>query len=162
MSARFSEIHDSRQPASDDETRPRTPGEIDRSLDTLFDMHETLYQRVEELEIQKHHHVGIQEALERRILALEQGRGIAPQVREVLARVLPVVAGLFGSEPFRVAQLFKHSDIGLRMALDGLSPTKLGQIFASAASAGVEIDGLVIQRLVPEGHARLWSILRRR
>ena len=160
--ARFSEIHDRRQPASDEETRPRTPGEINRSLDTLFDMHETLYQRVAELEIEKHRLVGIQEYFERRILALEQGRGIAPQLREVLARVLPVVAGLFGSEPFRVAHLFKHADVGLRMALDGISPTKLGQIFATAASAGIDIDGLVIQRLSEEGHARLWKVTRRR
>ena len=71
-----------------------------------------------------------------------------------LGRLLPVVAGVFGSEPFLSRDLFEHDSAALRLVCRGRNARRLGRLFQRAA--GQVVDGLMVERAGVELGAILW------
>jgi hypothetical protein len=79
--------------------------------------------------------------------------------RAQLARLLPAIAGVYGSESFACRDLVgDDAPPALQLVTGGLEAQQLGSLFARAA--GAVIDGFVIDRAGSELHARLWRVLR--
>jgi hypothetical protein len=79
--------------------------------------------------------------------------------RARLARLLPAIAGVLGSEPFACRDLVDADAApALQLVTAGLEARALGCLFGRAAGQG--IDGYVIDRAGNELHRRLWSVLR--
>lgn len=71
-----------------------------------------------------------------------------------LSRLLPAIAGVFGSDEFAVNELPEHAAISL--VLDGLTTVRVGCLLRRAA--GVPVDGYVIVPGSFELHRRLWAV----
>jgi hypothetical protein len=134
----------------------RTVAENERFLDLIQAEISGLNSRVAAVQEEIARHDGVDEFLARRIAALEEARGMSPSLRDALLRILPVIAGVKGSDPFVVAELFVSSDASVRLVVAGYSPTRLGQLFA--AGVGHDINGRVLERVGVEGHRTLWRI----
>jgi hypothetical protein len=93
-----------------------------------------------------------------RIAALEQRRPLSRRDREELARILPAVAGAYGSD-WRLTREFVSVDApaAVRVACGGLSAKRIGCLFRRAE--GAIIDGYVVRRAGAEGHRVLWQVL---
>jgi hypothetical protein len=78
--------------------------------------------------------------------------------RQQLARLLPAVAGVIGSEWVTARELVDHPAAGLRLVCDGLNARALGRLFQRAE--GAIIDGLVIEHGGHELGAGLWRVMR--
>src|SRR5262245_24097901 len=80
--------------------------------------------------------------------------------RAALERLLPALAGRFGSDVFTTRDVL--SDVVLRslVSANGNASQMLGNLFRKAV--GVEIDGLMVRRVGQQSHAVLWTIVRKR
>ena len=97
------------------------------------------------------------EDIQRRLTQLERVRALSRSDLDALGRILPAVAGAFGSRLFAVCELFEHDAPGLRVVLRGRSSRAVGRLFARAA--GLDVTGYVIERVGVERHAALlWRV----
>ena len=79
--------------------------------------------------------------------------------REQLARLLPVIATIKGSELFTTSELLAEPSPALQLALDGLAARQLGRLLRRAV--GVPLDGgLLVQADGSEAHRTLWRIVK--
>ena len=78
--------------------------------------------------------------------------------RRRLARLLPVVAGEFGSDVFTVKQARARAcdHAGLRLVLADITSDALGKLLSRAC--GHAIAGFVVRRVGTEGHAGIWRV----
>jgi hypothetical protein len=74
----------------------------------------------------------------------------------ILAKLLPAIAGVFGSSSFKVSEALAYPAI--RELTGHQSPDKLGALFAR--NAGRPIDELVLERSKRERGSTLWLIQR--
>jgi hypothetical protein len=79
------------------------------------------------------------------------------QDRDPLARILPVVIGVCGSELFTARELVEDESADLRLVLAGQTPKRLGRLLQRAE--GQRIGGFVVQRDGLEVGAVLWRIV---
>src|SRR5262245_3654624 len=77
---------------------------------------------------------------------------------KLLLRLLPAIAGCFGSAPFVVRELVTNAAI--KTLLGEMTSTQVGALFSRAASNNTVADGLTIERLKREHSARLWCVVR--
>jgi hypothetical protein len=92
-------------------------------------------------------------------LARQQGQSTLTRAdRAVLAKLLPAIGGVFGSEPFLSSEVCEHDEPGLRLVCTGISIRSLGRLLRRAA--GVAVDGYMITRVAVEAGAVLWSVRR--
>jgi len=117
------------------------------------------------------HDAGVIEALLRELVAEVRGlradlaaRRSAPAAlnradRARLARMLPAIAGVYGSDRFAARDLVDaDAPPALRLVTRGLTAQPLGSLFSRGA--GVVIDGFVLERAGNELHATLWQVFR--
>ena len=78
--------------------------------------------------------------------------------RDVLARLLPAIGGKFGSERFRICELFESDSPALRVVLKGVKRSVVGQMFRR--SEGQPIDGYVVTRDGEEFRVGVWRVFR--
>lgn len=101
--------------------------------------------------------------IERRVEALEAAIALVdPEaVKNValLRRLLPVLAAIFGSQLFTLADARRHASAVA--VLGDRSSTAIGKLFARAAAAGVVLDGYELEQLGRHGSRALWRIWRR-
>jgi hypothetical protein len=76
--------------------------------------------------------------------------------RARLARILPAVGGVFGSELFAVRELLTNPAPALRVALDGENAKALGRLFYRAA--GTTCDRYAIRAEGRELNVTLWRV----
>jgi len=98
-------------------------------------------------------------ALARRVDALERrdlARRLSRRDLDVLARLLPAIGGVYGSDAFLVREVIASADPGVRLVRGDLSAKALGKLLARAA--GLAVDGLVIERVGVEDGAVLWAV----
>jgi hypothetical protein len=74
-----------------------------------------------------------------------------------LAKILPAVGGVFGSEWFLVRELFASPAAAVRLVLRGLNARQVGRLLRRGE--GVVVDGYLVQRGGIELHARLARIV---
>lgn len=77
--------------------------------------------------------------------------------RALLARLLPAIAGVLGSEQFTSRDLAATSAPGLRFVLRGLSVKSIGRLLSR--SEGVPIDGWLVERCGVEINVALWRVV---
>jgi hypothetical protein len=75
---------------------------------------------------------------------------------KLLRRLLPALAGSFGSNVWRATDALAHP--ALRPLLRGWDARRLG-IFLANKATGVVVDGLVLERIGHEGHVALWKVV---
>lgn len=83
--------------------------------------------------------------------------GLTRADRVMLAKLLPVIGGALGSDPFLARDLYEHESAGLRLVLRGLTAQRLGKLFQRAE--GQVIDRYVVERAGDELHTTLWRVL---
>jgi len=84
------------------------------------------------------------------------GNRLSSEDHQLLKRLLPALAGLFGPEPFRSWQALCSPPIAAMIG----TPGRLGTLLHYAASSGTSIDGLKILKVDKKIHgARLWRIV---
>jgi hypothetical protein len=81
-------------------------------------------------------------------------RGLSRADRDRLSRLLPALAGCFGSEPFTVADAFGHPAV--RVVTAGLAAPACGQLLQRAR--GVPVAGYVVEYDATELHRRVWRL----
>lgn len=99
-------------------------------------------------------------ALALRVAALE-ARGSSRLARgdvDRLARLLPVVAAVFGPNNFLVRELLRADAPGLRLVLGSCSAKSVGRLLRRAE--GVPVNGLVVGRVGSDAGSVLWQILK--
>ena len=85
---------------------------------------------------------------------LRTRRALSRADRELLAKLLPAIAGAFGSTPFASRDLFTAA--GVRVVVRGLSVKQVGQLLARGV--GTPINGLIIERAGSELNVSLWRV----
>jgi len=81
--------------------------------------------------------------------------------RERLSRLLPAIAGVYGSDSFACRDLVDDEAApALRLVTAGLDARSLGSLLARAIVHVV--DGYVVERAGDELHVNLWRVLRSR
>ena len=91
-------------------------------------------------------------------ILLEDRRRPSPLTRAdlgVLTRLLPAIAGAFGSELFTSRDL--AADAGVRVVLRGLSIKRVGKLLSRGA--GIPINGLMVERAGHEINVNLWRVV---
>jgi hypothetical protein len=83
----------------------------------------------------------------------------AVKLAALLRQLLPVLAAIFGSEPFTLSDARRHA--GVLTILRDRSSTAVGKLFARAAEAGVVVDGYELEQLGRHGSRALWRVWRR-
>lgn len=128
-------------------TRPRRPFEAGVA-DPVLD--------VEMLEVLRE----IRDLLRRSLEQARPARGILSRSdRARLSRLLPAIAGAYGSERFTARDLFEADAApAVRLVVRGLNPRRVGRLFQRADQQAV--DGYLVQRDGVELHAVLWRIQR--
>jgi hypothetical protein len=91
---------------------------------------------------------------------LERGQSstLSRSDRAILARLLPPIGGVFGSELFAVREIFESESPALTVALRGLNLKPVGRLLRRAIDQPV--DGYVVQREGTELHAALWRVVK--
>lgn len=94
--------------------------------------------------------------LKARVLALEHQRECRPRDQDiaVLRVLLPAIRGRIGGDPFKASELW--SRIPAMPKLTTLSTHQLGMLFSRCA--GIDIDGLHIQRTKTASGSLLWCL----
>jgi hypothetical protein len=77
--------------------------------------------------------------------------------RERLARMLPAIGGVYGSDPFLVRELFESDKAAIRLVRTGLNAKKIGRLFRRAERQA--IGGYLVESQGTETHATLWRVL---
>ncbi len=85
-------------------------------------------------------------------------RTLTRRDRERLARLLPAIAGVFGSTIFVVREAFEHAAPALRIVLAGESAKGIGRLFRRGAD--VPCEGFVVRDQGSELNCTLWQIFR--
>jgi hypothetical protein len=83
---------------------------------------------------------------------------LRPGDLHLLQALLPVIAALWGSEPFTIGEMIARPYASLRLVIAERSATSLGQAFARCA--GYRIGDFVIERVGYEGTRALWRVVR--
>jgi hypothetical protein len=83
--------------------------------------------------------------------------GLSRIDRARLARMLPAIAGVYGSDLFVTRELFERDAPAIRLVLAGLNPKQVGRLFARAD--GQPIDGYLIESQGSETNVRLWRVM---
>jgi hypothetical protein len=78
--------------------------------------------------------------------------------RALLAKLLPPIGGVFSSELTLVREMFASEAPAMRVALRGLTPSKVGQLFGRGD--GQVIDGYAVQSDGTEENVTLWRVVR--
>jgi hypothetical protein len=86
----------------------------------------------------------------------QQPSSLTRQDRVVLARLLPAIAGVFGSELFVTRELFESDAAALKLVLHGLDRKRVGRLLQRGE--GQVVDNYVICREGTEQHATLWAL----
>ena len=96
-------------------------------------------------------------ALRRQVsaLAAAEARQQKPTVA-LLQRLLPALAGAFGSNAWRTTDALAHPN--LRPLLHGWTARRLG-IFLGSRADGVVVDGYRLDMIGREGHVALWRVV---
>jgi hypothetical protein len=77
--------------------------------------------------------------------------------RAHLARLLPAIGAVLGSELFNSAEICEHEAPSLRLVCAGLSAKQFGRLLRRAAD--VAIDGYMVERQGIEAGAVLWRVV---
>lgn len=78
------------------------------------------------------------------------------QDRAYLEKLLPVLAGCFGSEPFSSRDVVESESAAVHLVAGGMGAKSIGRLLARAN--GLAIDGLTVRRVGLEYGAALWSV----
>ena len=79
--------------------------------------------------------------------------------RAILSRLLPAIAGTFGSQGLPVREILR--DPAIRELCAPLNSQHIGNLLARAAADGLVVDGLQVSRIATEGNASVWQVTRR-
>lgn len=98
----------------------------------------------------------------RRMLAAleQQRRPIVPLSRgdrAVLAKMLPAIAGVYGSETFSARDLSEDDRPAVRLVVKGRSVKQIGKLLSRAD--GIGMGGLMLQRQGLEFQVTTWRIV---
>ncbi|MEO5739963.1 MAG: hypothetical protein ABIS29_05140 [Vicinamibacterales bacterium] len=101
-----------------------------------------------------------QARIEAKVDQLLQPRGsaLSRADRALLARALPPLAGVFGSQLWTAREALTHPSIDVQLALTGLSAKSFGRLCRRAAAE--PIDGLRVSAQGSEAGAILWCLQR--
>jgi len=103
-------------------------------------------------------------AVEARIAVLEQAEAarrrptLARGDRDHLRRIVPALAGAYGSDPWLGAEAVHHPM--LAVLIGGWTAARLGKLLARFVKAGGAIDGYLVEAIGREGNAVLWHVLK--
>lgn len=78
--------------------------------------------------------------------------------REILEKLLPAIAGAFGSSPVAVRELLKHPVLKAVTADFSGNSRRIGNLFSR--NCGKDISGYALERLPGEHGYVLWCVLR--
>ena len=78
------------------------------------------------------------------------------QDQDKLGKLLPVIAGLRGSELFLTSELVESSAPAVRLVCQGTA-RELGKLLRRAA--GIPVGGYLVERVAREAGATLWRVL---
>jgi hypothetical protein len=92
-------------------------------------------------------------ARERRLPA-----SLSREDRMHLARMLPAIVGVYGSQEFSTRDLLEDAEPAVRLVMRGLSVKRASSLFSRAA--GIPIDGLMIHKGRVELQVLAWTIVR--
>lgn len=93
----------------------------------------------------------------RELRAIIEPRRCSPADLDALKRLLPAIAGRWGSGPVTVAEILTNAAI---RALWTGSRGSLGSLLSRAAADGANADGYAVSRLSREHGAALWGVYR--
>jgi hypothetical protein len=77
--------------------------------------------------------------------------------RAVLEKILPAIAGAYGSDNFSSRDLVEDASPAVRLVVRGLSAKRVGKLFSRAD--GIPINGLMVQRQGEEFHVTAWRVV---
>jgi hypothetical protein len=77
--------------------------------------------------------------------------------RAMLAKMLPAIGGVFGSETFSSRDLAEDTRPAVRLVVRGLSVKQIGKLFSRAD--GIPIEGLMVRRQGVEFQVTVWQIV---
>jgi hypothetical protein len=98
--------------------------------------------------------VAVLKAAEAARVQRQQVAGLRRGDAAALVKILPAIAGAWGSEPFLSEHLADTA--GLRIVLAGRSPKKIGRLLARAE--GVPLAGYVVEADGKDGNRRRWRV----
>jgi hypothetical protein len=76
--------------------------------------------------------------------------------RAYLARLLPVLGGVYGSEGFTSRDCVEDDAPAVRLVLEGRSAKAIGKLLARAE--GIAIAGLLVRRTGVDGQVTVWRV----
>ena len=79
------------------------------------------------------------------VLEARRSSRLSQADQDRLGRLLPVLAGAFGSAEFLTREVLAHESVGLHLVVRDLSARSLGRLLRRAA--GVPVGGLLVERL---------------
>jgi hypothetical protein len=91
----------------------------------------------------------------RALRGLLQPRRCTPADEAILCRILPAIAGTFGSSPVTVREVL--ADPAIKALYPG-SKGSLGNLLSRAAADGAEAYGYCVRRVSTEHGAALWGV----
>lgn len=94
----------------------------------------------------------------KRLIERPHARSLSRADRATLSRVLPVLAGVFGSELWTAREVLAHTSDDLRIVLAGWSSKALGRLLKRGA--GSAVDGLCVVAEGDEAGSTLWCVRR--
>jgi hypothetical protein len=86
------------------------------------------------------------------------GPSLSRADRLLLAKMLPAIGGVFGSELFNSAEVCEHDAAALRLVCRGLTVKQFGRLLRRGA--GTPINGYAIEREGTEAGAVLWRVVK--
>ena len=92
----------------------------------------------------------------RHVLERDQPSRLTRTDRETLARLLPAIGGVYGSDTFLAAEIATHRAPAIRVARGTLTARQVGRLLKRAE--GTAVDGYVVTRLGAEDGAVLWQV----
>ncbi len=91
------------------------------------------------------------------VLEARRSSRLSQADQDRLGRLLPVLAGAFGSAEFLTREVLAHESVGLHLVVRDLSARSLGRLLRRAA--GVPVGGLLVERLGQADGAVLWRVV---
>ena len=76
--------------------------------------------------------------------------------RDVLGKLLPVIAATCGSTPFLARELVEHESPALRLVLTDMKTVPLGRLLLRAEDKA--IDGLIVKGIKKENGTTVWCV----
>lgn len=78
--------------------------------------------------------------------------------RDVLARLVPALGGLYGSSAWLASEAVQHP--GLAVLIGGWKSVRLGKLLRRLIASGGVLDGYLVEAIGREGNAVLWHVLK--